>query len=129
MARQDEERRSQERIRDASSRRLAREDPATREEQQRNTAARRLAREDPATRREEQQQNTAAHQESRADPRYRAQEQQEQANTTRRQQVCASTPVVDPGWGIWGKCPPPPLQDRDTLIEQSITLIKQSQCS
>ena len=38
--------------------------------------------------------------------------------------------VADPGWGIWGKCPPSRncIQDRDTLIEQSITLIKQSQC-
>ena len=45
---------------------------------------------------------------------------------------CMHTPVADPGWGIWGKCPPPSrncIQDRDTLIEQSITLIKQSQCS
>ena len=37
--------------------------------------------------------------------------------------------------GHLGQMPPPPppsrncIQDRDTLIEQSITLIKQSQCS
>ena len=34
------------------------------------------------------------------------------------------TAMADPGWGIWGKCPPTrnSIQDRDTLIEQSITL-------
>ena len=36
---------------------------------------------------------------------------------------------LDPGWGIWGKFTPSRncIQDRDTLLEQSITLIKQSQ--
>ena len=25
--------------------------------------------------------------------------------------------VADPGWGIWGKCPPPPLQEIAYKIE------------
>ena len=51
-------------------------------------------------------------------------------------QLIQEMAMADPGWGIWGKCPPPPpppsrncIQDRDTPIEQSVTLIKQSQCS
>ena len=57
------------------------------------------------------------------------------SEVSRLAMVYSYTSVADPGWGIWGKFPPPPppsrncIQDRDTLIEQSITLIKQSQCS
>ena len=34
--------------------------------------------------------------------------------------------MVDPGWGIWGKCPPPSrncIQDRDTFTYEAINRI------